>query len=49
MEENYLKYKNEQLDIKTELATEKDWEAYKELRLLVHHLFTLLNHLVLKK
>jgi RimJ/RimL family protein N-acetyltransferase len=34
MEENYLKYKNEQLDIKTELATEKDWEAYKELRLL---------------
>ena len=34
MGENYLKYKNEQLDIKVELATEKDWEAYKELRLL---------------
>lgn len=34
MEENYLKYKNEQLDIKVELATEKDWEVYKELKLL---------------
>ena len=34
MDENYLKYKNEQLDIKVKLATEKDWEAYKELRLL---------------
>ena len=34
MKENYLKYKNEQLDIKVEIATEKDWEAYKKLRLL---------------
>lgn len=34
MEKNYLKYKNEQLDIKVEIATEKDWEAYKKLRLL---------------
>ena len=31
MEENYLKYKNEQLDIKVEIATPENWEAYKEL------------------
>lgn len=34
MEGSNLIHKNEQLDIKVELATEKDWEVYKELRLL---------------